>query len=202
MKAYTPKTITKICQHCNKEFEASLKEHKRGNAKYCSKNCSHASRRGVTLTVPNRECDFCNKPIHRTKFGLTLSKSGFYFCSRACKDKAQSHENSSNFLAMLPSHYKMLGTAYRKMAFRNKIPACEKCGYDKFVEILQVHHKDRNRQNNTLENLEILCPTCHEEEHFLHSDGRYTYKSGGEGENRTRRQKSCKDFPCTQHHPH
>jgi 5-methylcytosine-specific restriction endonuclease McrA len=43
---------------------------------------------------------------------------------------------------------------------------CEKCNYDKY-EILQVHHKDRNRNHNELNNLELICPNCHYEEHFL-----------------------------------
>jgi len=43
---------------------------------------------------------------------------------------------------------------------------CERCEYDKY-EILQVHHKDRNRANNELENLALICPNCHYEEHFL-----------------------------------
>ncbi|MDP3997718.1 MAG: HNH endonuclease [bacterium] len=43
---------------------------------------------------------------------------------------------------------------------------CERCNYDK-REILQVHHKDGNRQNNEINNLEIICPNCHYEEHYL-----------------------------------
>jgi 5-methylcytosine-specific restriction endonuclease McrA len=43
---------------------------------------------------------------------------------------------------------------------------CERCRYSKY-EILQVHHKDRNRQNNELSNLELICPNCHYEEHYL-----------------------------------
>ena len=46
---------------------------------------------------------------------------------------------------------------------------CERCGYNK-LEILQVHHKDRNRLNNDLNNLELICPNCHYEEHHLHKD--------------------------------
>jgi len=43
---------------------------------------------------------------------------------------------------------------------------CEKCGYNK-TEILHVHHKDRDRKNNDLGNLELICPNCHYEEHLL-----------------------------------
>jgi len=44
--------------------------------------------------------------------------------------------------------------------------ACQRCGYAK-VEILHVHHRDRNRLNNDSLNLEIICPNCHYEEHHL-----------------------------------
>ena len=43
---------------------------------------------------------------------------------------------------------------------------CERCSYNKF-EILQVHHKNRDRNNNDLKNLELVCPNCHFEEHYL-----------------------------------
>lgn len=43
---------------------------------------------------------------------------------------------------------------------------CERCGYNK-REILQIHHRDRNKLNNELANLELICPNCHYEEHLL-----------------------------------
>ena len=45
---------------------------------------------------------------------------------------------------------------------------CEKCGskdYEKNKFSLCIHHKDRNHLNNSLENLMILCPSCHMKEH-------------------------------------
>ena len=41
---------------------------------------------------------------------------------------------------------------------------CEKCGNIEWMGQkipLELHHKDGNRFNNELENLEILCPNCH-----------------------------------------
>ncbi len=43
---------------------------------------------------------------------------------------------------------------------------CERCGYEK-TEILNVHHKNRDRSHNDLSNLELICPNCHGEEHYL-----------------------------------
>ena len=41
---------------------------------------------------------------------------------------------------------------------------CEKCNIVEWqgIEIcFELHHKDGNKKNNELENLEILCPNCH-----------------------------------------
>src|SRR5215213_180715 len=48
---------------------------------------------------------------------------------------------------------------------------CENCGWNKAKEILQIHHKDRNKENNNLDNLELLCPTCHIYHHYLEGTG-------------------------------
>lgn len=41
---------------------------------------------------------------------------------------------------------------------------CENCGLTEWLNQpipLEVHHKDGNRLNNSLENLQLLCPNCH-----------------------------------------
>mgnify|MGYP001065304300 FL=1 len=63
---------------------------------------------------------------------------------------------------------------YTKVAFQTYEAKCEKCGYDKYLEVLEVHHIDGDRSNNVPENLMILCPTCHREITFgLESGKRY-----------------------------
>jgi hypothetical protein len=62
---------------------------------------------------------------------------------------------------------------YRETALSLKQKKCERCGYDKHPEILEVHHKDRNRSNGNPNNLELLCPNCHTEEHYFGNDGRF-----------------------------
>jgi hypothetical protein len=55
---------------------------------------------------------------------------------------------------------------------------CERCGYiDPFKVELSRHHKDRNRSNNDVSNLEVLCWWCHNKEHehekYRNSKGQY-----------------------------
>lgn len=41
---------------------------------------------------------------------------------------------------------------------------CELCGVSIWLDVdlpLELHHKDGNHYNNSLENLQILCPNCH-----------------------------------------
>lgn len=41
---------------------------------------------------------------------------------------------------------------------------CNRCGLDSWLGQpipLELHHKDGNKDNNSLDNLELLCPNCH-----------------------------------------
>ena len=49
---------------------------------------------------------------------------------------------------------------HRKLAFGNYPPICAYCGFG-VPEVLEVAHVDGNRSNDDIENLAILCPTCH-----------------------------------------
>jgi 5-methylcytosine-specific restriction endonuclease McrA len=57
----------------------------------------------------------------------------------------------------------------KKELMQTRGKKCERCGYNK-LEILQIHHIDKDRNNNKMENLKLLCPNCHAEEHFLKSE--------------------------------
>ena len=51
---------------------------------------------------------------------------------------------------------------------------CEKCGSTKF---LCIHHLDENRNNNSLENLQCLCKSCHQKLHCKRNEkGQFTAK--------------------------
>lgn len=56
----------------------------------------------------------------------------------------------------------MQSSQYRQLAFDEHGRECMRCGSGNDLE---VHHKDRDRDNNSPENLEVLCHGCHMEEH-------------------------------------
>lgn len=169
------KTVTKTCQFCKTKFDAPLREVMRNNGKFCSKQCFHKNRKGTIIKprIPNVTCAYCNKKFYRPKNKLKNSKSGLFFCCRKHKDLGQKLE--SGITEIHPTHY---GTAkipdYRKIAFSTKEKVCEMCGYNKTPQILQVHHIDENRENNSLDNLQVLCPNCHLEIHYARGTGLYT----------------------------
>lgn len=159
--------IIKKCLYCQQPFKANLREHKRGYAKYCC--ISHASKDTALKyykkkNQPNCVCAYCSKPFYKSKSKQSKSRSGLFFCCREHKNLAQ---RIGGIREIMPAHY---GTSfpidYRSTALRELPNKCNRCGYSRFTEALMVHHKDCDRSNNSLSNLEILCPTCHWEHHL------------------------------------
>ncbi len=142
---------------------------------------------------PNTTCKICGKPIYKRPSQIK-GNHGNVFCGQACygifcrkevpcpvcgklilsglNKKTCSRSCANTYRAGIK--YKInqprdkvksqQALKLRLLAERGKV--CERCKYTKY-EILQVHHKDRNRNNNELNNLELICPNCHYEEHFL-----------------------------------
>jgi hypothetical protein len=155
------KLYKKKCLECGDSFY--IPKHK--PAKYCSIKCSAKRRQ----TVFNLICAFCNKEYIVHKLGI--SKSGLRFCSRSCKDKGQRIEKYGKILR--PNCLKDGKSSYREVAFRHYPHNCNRCGYNDVTGILKVHHRDRNRNHNDVENLELLCPICHDLDHYFKGDGPY-----------------------------
>jgi len=46
-----------------------------------------------------------------------------------------------------------------------RIGHCERCQHDGTVSRLDIHHRNRDKHDQRLENLEVLCHRCHMQEH-------------------------------------
>jgi len=100
------------------------------------------------------KCAYCGKEVYRTPKNIKKNKSGFFYCSHTCGNlhKNELRKQSGEWDNSLN---------YRLRAFEQLEHKCVVCGWDDDDRILEVHHIDENRENNNIENLCILCPTCH-----------------------------------------
>jgi endogenous inhibitor of DNA gyrase (YacG/DUF329 family) len=142
---------------------------------------------------PNVKCAVCGKSVYRRPIELVRSH-GKAYCSSACYGISNRVENPCLICGtpILASKHKRTcsracanmsrtGTTYKRGAPKDKVKdqrsvklrliaargkQCERCAYSR-LEILHVHHRDRNRSNNDLKNLELICPNCHALEHYL-----------------------------------
>lgn len=154
---------------------------------------------------PNTQCFICNKPFYRKPFYLRRSKSGHAFCSMKCYGLFIRKEHpcavcghpilaglNKKTCSRACSNKQRTGIKYRQGRRKDKVvhtkqskvrilelrgSCCERCGFTR-TEILQVHHRDRNRANNDIDNLELICPNCHAMEHYLEKSWFNDYKRG------------------------
>lgn len=81
--------------------------------------------------------------------------------------KGKSHSYKTRPLESILQHLKLENTwRLRNRLIREGLKAhrCEKCGNIEWMGQpipLELHHKDGDRTNHRLENLELLCPNCH-----------------------------------------
>lgn len=164
---------------CESPFQASLKEHHRGNAKYCSRGCAtrhigqRKTERSATL-ITNTRCSTCGTPLRKPASRIKQSKTGHFFCNRTCKELAQRVGAPTSIPDIHPNRYGTGHTFYRKLAIRAHGCSCQVCGYDTYPALIHVHHIDRNHSNRNLENLRVLCIRCHMEDHFDAGDGPFS----------------------------
>lgn len=99
-------------------------------------------------------CEYCGKEIYRSKRDIENSKSGFFYCSRECGNR---HKNDLRRANGEWNNSK----DYRSKALVTYEHKCFVCGWDEDERILEAHHIDEDRTNNSIQNLCLLCPTCH-----------------------------------------
>lgn len=136
------------CVVCGTSIYRRPNEIKRGRV-FCNQICY---RRALTK---EKLCIVCG-----TRMRTGLNKKT---CSRACANKNRAG------IKYTGRRLKDNAVTIRRLKIRlfaKRGERCERCGYSK-KEVLQVHHKDRNSKHNSMTNLELICPNCHYEEHYL-----------------------------------
>jgi hypothetical protein len=142
-----PNTACTICG--TKVYRRPSELENRHGRAYCSSTCYGISCR------QEKPCAVCGKPI--------LASLRKKTCGRSCANRQR---RGIGYGLGSPNDKVLLLHALKSQLVQQRGATCERCGYAQ-VTILQVHHRDRNRANNGIENLELVCPNCHCEEHYL-----------------------------------
>lgn len=137
------------CEECGYEWEASASNVLYEGRHRCPRCKNNKNKNGIYV-----KCAYCGKEIYRTKSQINKSKTGLFYCSHTCGNR---HKND---LRRMNGEWDE-STNYRLKAFNNYPHECKVCGWNEDERILEVHHIDGNRENNNIDNLCILCPTCH-----------------------------------------
>ena len=130
--------ITLICEQCGKKYEVK-KSHK-NRSKYCSRECFNKSKKGK---IPkNIKIAQVNSPIKSGKDNINW-KGGIY---------------------KYPAEWT---GEIRRQVFARDNNCCKDCGkIGKKRSDLIVHHIDFDKQNCLLNNLILLCRSCHMKRHW------------------------------------
>jgi len=137
------------CKICNKDIYRRPNQLAKGDV-YCGQECYGKS---CAIMIA---CSICG-----TEFNKGLNKKT---CSRACANKLRIGSKYNG----RPLKDKVKNSkALKERLIKLRGSFCERCGFTN-TKILNVHHKIRRADggSNDIENLELICPNCHAEEHY------------------------------------
>ena len=140
--------ITKKCPNCNELYFGERWKLKK--QKYCSIDCANKSRRG--------DANPSKRPEVREKIRKSKQKEWADKRSKYHTMVRNWTPESKMKLSLMKTLDKPTKWTFRKYALKHFPNECYLCGDN---GRLIVHHKDHNRENNTIENLSILCFSCH-----------------------------------------
>lgn len=141
------------CRTCGVAMKVKKSHLNKGWGKYCSRSCRDQGHK----TGSDVGCARCGTCVYRSPRDLKRSQSGQFFCSKSC----QTHWRNRMYVGERHANFKNGRSAYRSILARaTPHRRCEVCGTED-ARVLQVHHKDRDRENNVPTNLAWLCFNCH-----------------------------------------
>lgn len=144
------------CLHCGRETMRDPRQ------RFCSRSCAATHQHGNRC--PPKPCEVCG-----TMFKPPNAVTPHRYCSVACAAQAKRTLNAGE----RNPNWKHGRRATYSSAFQKRLGPmliqergrCELCGEDGTRAKLEVHHKDGNKRNDALENLQVLCVHCHRDIH-------------------------------------
>jgi len=113
-------------------------------------------RKNAAKPKVSRDCDYCGN-------GMVNVRSEQKYC---CQECSANHKRKIIFDQIEAGETKLPSTNYRRYLIHKRGNRCESCGWDKVNPItdkcpIELEHIDGNSENNSLDNLKLLCPNCH-----------------------------------------
>ena len=101
-----------------------------------------------------------------SSFKRVAVKLGCYKTNQGLKDVNKPKSYKYSIDDIFSNKYPSQSNKFRKRLFKEgyKEEKCEMCQLTEWLGgklPLELHHKDGNKNNNSLDNLEIICPNCH-----------------------------------------
>lgn len=179
------------CSHCGKEFSVHEYKCERSDNLFCSKECQgnyYSDNNHIPPQYSGKEhpqydrietsCDYCGKQLKVQPH--IVEKNDKNFCNNDCRSSWQSEnivgENHHQF-SDYDGYYGENWYEMRRKCMEEYDEKCNRCDVDREKHIenlgydLSVHHKkrittfDEAEDANYLDNLELLCKSCHINEH-------------------------------------
>jgi hypothetical protein len=141
------KYIKRICLNCKCEFDIT----KLNEKIFCSQSC--AATFNNKLRNKKHTCLNCKKGIDSWKT----------YCTKQC---VNNHKQKVLFERIENSEIGFSEKQLKRYLISKFGEKCMECDWSRIHPItgkvpVQLEHIDGNSENNTLENLKILCPNCH-----------------------------------------
>ena len=111
-------------------------------------------------------CSICHNSYSKEYEIETVRRSDFKpICLKCVKNKISESIKKKHQERIIHTPYHKLTKLLRKrIQWDIQGKKCNKCSYDMYGIIIgpyELHHKDGNYKNTTLENEEVLCCNCH-----------------------------------------
>lgn len=132
-------------------------------ANWCAEFCRHGRRAKLSLETPNKEA----AAARAQDIYIFLLANGWQATFAKYRPPGGATPNLERINKRLDllreelSNHPTNGKLSKRFWQIVRGIGCTACGFNTWPAILQFHHLDKNRNNNSLANLTVLCPNCH-----------------------------------------
>lgn len=158
----TPRT----CEYCGESYHC--RPSREGESRFCSRNCKDSFKRERVEWREEIACSRCGETLLRTPF--EVERRSEHFCDDECRGEWLSENRTGpdapNWQGGVTRVFGSRWPQLREMALRRD-EHCQYCDSDGTDTYLDVHHIVPRREfddvndANTLENVVVLCRSCH-----------------------------------------